>query len=79
MRYATSVVETPLSNDWPPIENNKIEIGEFVEADGKEHDIHLKPGTKVSEPEIDQEYILRTDKKSYNGERMIRLLGNQLK
>lgn len=41
-----AVVKSPLETDWPIIENNRVEIGEFVEPVGKEHDIHLKPGTR---------------------------------
>lgn len=67
IRISPPVVYSPLDNNWPSIENNRVEVGVFVEPEGKQHDIHLKPGTRQSEPEIDQEYIMRTDKKSYNG------------
>ena len=50
----------------------------FYSSTGKPHIVQLKDGIKLDDYEVNDEYIGKTDRRSFNGERMLGIVNRFL-
>ena len=71
------VVVNPLGFGWEEIADNQVACCVFVQPASREHLVQLKKGIKLDEYEVTEEYVVRTDTKSFNGQRMLGIVSNR--